>query len=517
MSRMQMAQVQNDSKEFVDMPLKASPEIVLAAFSQLPLNSSQAAYKQFMNQWMYPPGYEVVKVEPVDWTPQPAFVGRLPVALQPLAISLQSKWKDLVRAFNHTGLCDGCYSSIPVPNPFVVAGGRFIEFYYWDSLWILQGLLVSDMIQTAHHLVENLLYLVDTYGFVPNGGRIYYLNRSQPPVLALMVRMLYEKDPNPQWLARVLPTLVAEHNFWTTYRIASQLGKSGKRYWVQRYNANTTLPRPESFSQDVHTASQLPADQRGECYRDLASGAESGWDFSSRWLKTWTSMSTIRTSSILPVDLNSILYVVESSLSQLFLVAGNATASAEWKALADGRRQMLYDVFWQPTANMWLDIPIIYGEKPLMNFYPSNLMPIWAGAYHQTPEEAFKLIKGLWHSITFPGGIPTSLIASDQQWDFPNAWAPLQQFIIDALDGLGLPEATAYADELANAWFSTNYCAWDLSSQYGGLFYEKYDVSSVGGIGGGGEYTVQAGFGWTNGVLLKILATRGDRLKVPIC
>ncbi|CCM80801.1 Trehalase [Klebsiella pneumoniae subsp. pneumoniae ST258-K26BO] len=34
---------------------------------------------------------------------------------------------------------------------------------------------------------------------------------------------------------------------------------------------------------------------------------------------------------------------------------------------------------------------------------------------------------------------------------------------------------------------------------------EKYDVSSTGTGGGGGEYPLQDGFGWTNGVTLKML------------
>jgi alpha,alpha-trehalase len=58
-----------------------------------------------------------------------------------------------------------------------LAGDRFRECYYWDSYWVVRGLLASGMRATARHIVLNLLHLVNTYGHVPNGARTYYLNR----------------------------------------------------------------------------------------------------------------------------------------------------------------------------------------------------------------------------------------------------------------------------------------------------------------------------------------------------
>jgi hypothetical protein len=69
----------------------------------------------------------------------------------------------------------------------VVPGGRFEESYYWDSYWIIRGLLICDMTETAWGVISNLLEDVTNFGFVPNGGRIYYLDRSQPPLLTLMI------------------------------------------------------------------------------------------------------------------------------------------------------------------------------------------------------------------------------------------------------------------------------------------------------------------------------------------
>lgn len=508
-----------DSKSFVDRPLKASVEKVLEEFAKLPPGTTREEYSAFMDQWMFPPGYEVEAVTPTDWQENPAFVRKLPNELKPIGNALHAKWLDLVRRFEVTGLCDDCYSSTPVPNPFVVAGGRFREFYYWDSYWCVQGLLVSGMNTTARHVVDNLLYMVNKYGFVPNGGRIYYLNRSQPPLLTLMVKMLHDQIGDTHWLHSAMNTLEAEYKFWTNMKSIYVDDLRGKKWVLQRYYAVTFLPRPESYKEDIATCHRTSPSDPAEtyCYRNLASGAESGWDFSSRWLADWDQLRTIRTQSVIPVDLNSILYRVETTMAGLYTTLGNSTRANYWLSLAATRRQAIRNIFWSDFTGIWNDY-ITETSRTNDAFYVSNLLPVWAGAHHQSPQEVLKVFKMLWPKIFFPnGGIPTSIIMSRQQWDFPNAWAPLQQFVLDALDDLHLPEATKMADQLAVAWFNTNYCAWKATEKQGGLFFEKYDVLKPGQAGGGGEYVVQDGFGWTNGVMLKLLQTRSHLLKIPDC
>lgn len=192
-------------------------------------------------------------------------------------------------------------------------------------------------------------------------------------------------------------------------------------------------------------------------------------------------------------------------MSELYTILGDNTNATKFQHRANKMYSALKNYFWSEVGQTWFDHGYSTNGTP---FYVSNIMPIWAKGYHQTPEGALAVIKRLWPQMMFPGGVPTSLIYSKEQWDFPNAWAPLQQFIIDALDGLNLPEATEMADKLAVTWFNSNYCAWSNTLSQGGLFFEKYDVTNPGVAGGGGEYHVQTGFGWTNGVLLKLLQTR---------
>ena len=57
------------------------------------------------------------------------------------------------------------------------------------------------------------------------------------------------------------------------------------------------------------------------------------------------------------------------------------------------------------------------------------------------------------------------------------------------------------AAELATRWLRSNMLGWNQSH----AMHEKYDATRPGQRGGGGEYTPQVGFGWTNGVVLWLL------------
>ncbi|CAG0910208.1 unnamed protein product, partial [Cyprideis torosa] len=108
--------------------------------------------------------------------------------------------------------------------------------------------------------------------------------------------------------------------------------------------------------------------------------------------------------------------------------------------------------------------------------------------------------------LSFPGGFPTSLSESDEQWDFPNGWAPLQHVVIEGLEKTGNPLAIATAADLARKWMRNNYLTWKKHD----AMYEKYNTNNIGYPGHGGEYRVVDGFGWTNGVALDLLMKYSD-------
>ncbi len=227
-------------------------------------------------------------------------------------------------------------SLLPLPHDYVVPGGRFTELYYWDSYFTMLGLDESGHCDLLRAMADNFAYLIDTYGHVPNGNRTYYLGRSQPPVFALMTELFEETGVHRA--SDYLPQLHKEYAFWMEGADVLRPGEAHRRcvcladgMVLNRYWDERATPREESYREDVETA-RSSCRPRHEVYRDLRAGAESGWDFSSRWLDDAHRLATIRTTSILPVDLNALLYKLERQIAELSAVK-NQRACAEAPAV----------------------------------------------------------------------------------------------------------------------------------------------------------------------------------------
>nr|XP_005005008.2 trehalase isoform X2 [Cavia porcellus] len=378
-----------------------------------------------------------------------------------------------------------------------------------DSYWVMEGLLLSEMAETVKGMLQNFLDLVKTYGHIPNGGRIYYLQRSQPPLLTLMVDRYVAHTNNTAFLRENIETLALELDFWTVNRSVS-VNLGGQNYTLNRYYVPYGGPRPESYSKDEELANTLPEGDREALWSELKAGAESGWDFSSRWLvesPNLDSLSSIQTSKRVPVDLNAFLCQAEELMSNFYARLGDDVQAARYKALRNQRLTAMQAVLWDEQKGAWFDYDLENMKKNL-EFYPSNLAPLWAGCFSD-PGVVDKAVKYLEDNqiLTHQYGIPTSLHNTGQQWDFPNGWAPLQDLVIRGLAKSQSPQTQEVAFQLAQNWIRTNF---DVYSQKSTM-YEKYDVSR-GQAGGGGEYEVQEGFGWTNGVALMLMDRYGDRL-----
>ncbi len=182
----QLSGIYNDSKTFVDMPMIYNPNVTLAAFNLIPDISNKTALEVFLKDYFLPTGSDLDQWIPTDYTETPPILSRITdPAFQDWASDLNSLWLLLGRQVNQSVLENPQrHSYLPRNYPMIVPGGRFRESYYWDSWWIVRGLLVCDMHATALNVINNLLDDIDNFGFVPNGGRIYYLDRSQPPVLS---------------------------------------------------------------------------------------------------------------------------------------------------------------------------------------------------------------------------------------------------------------------------------------------------------------------------------------------
>ncbi|XP_042952834.1 probable trehalase [Carya illinoinensis] len=510
-----------DPKLYVDMSLKFNLSTIEAAFDKLPRSSNGSVSIEdlngFLGKYLRGAGDDMVYSEPVDFVPEPE--GFLPKVKNPevraWALEVHALWKNLSRKVSNGVLKrPELYTLLPLPQPVIIPGSRFREVYYWDSYWVIRGLLASKMYETAKGIVTNLVHLIEEYGHVLNGARAYYTNRSQPPLLSAMIHAIYARTGDMQFVKKSLPALVKEHHFWSSgiHKVTIQDAQSCN-HTLNRYYAKWNKPRPESSTIDKQTASKISnVSEKQNLYRELASTAESGWDFSTRWMRNHSDLTTLATTSILPVDLNAFILRMELDIAFLAKVTGEDSIAMTFSNASQARVKAIKSVLWNSKKGQWLDYwlsdhtcqePQTWeASNQNQNVYASNFIPLWIESfYSDTPlvEKAMKSFQssGLLHAF----GIATSLKNSGEQWDFPNGWPPVQHMIVEGLTRSGSKEARSVAEDIAERWIRTNYAAYKKT----GTMHEKYDVEKCGEFGGGGEYVPQTGFGWSNGVVLAFL------------
>lgn len=498
------------------MHMKEKPDKVLEAFGNL---TDQGNYTKedlwnFTKTYFDGPSTEFETWIPGDIVKNPDFLQRVKDSrLKTFGKHLCDVWTHLGRKIKKDVETNPKqYSLIYLPNPFIVPGGRFREIYYWDSYWVIKGLLTCEMHTTVKGMLENLLTFVQKYGKIPNGGRIYYTERSQPPFLIPMVDLYIQATNDTDFITKHILALEKEYNFWAKQRNVSVTGNSGNTHSLNRYAAPMTTPRPESYKEDVKVVGNRVGEKATNLYSNLATAAESGWDFSSRWFAHEDDASTLADTmirDIIPVDLNSILCWNENLLADFFELLGNNVKSARFRNLAQNRVEAIEDILWNNTQGLWFDYDFKTGLQRT-HFYPSDVFPMFVGcvpsntsANYENSVKDYLQNQGI---LGYKSGIPTSLINTGQQWDLPNGWPPLQDIVVTALQNGKTDTSHQMALDIVKKWVYSNWKGWKRTEN----MFEKYSVNTFGSRGGGGEYDVQEGFGWTNGVILDFLARYGS-------
>lgn len=391
-------------------------------------------------------------------------------------------------------------SLIPLPYDYVVPGGRFNEIYYWDSYFTMLGLKVSGRVDTIESMLNNFDYLIKEIGFIPNGNRTYFLSRSQPPFYSLMVALLAEIKGDIV-LPRYLESLQLEYDFWMSGKDDLTPMDNRKKHVVllhegtvlNRYFDALDTPRTEMYADDVHLSADTNRDQH-ELFSNLRAACESGWDFSSRWCDDPKDLSSIHTTDIVPVDLNCLMYHLEIMLGRAYRHVNEIGRANNYAALAESRKKAINHYFWDDRSGYYFDFDIRYNRLR-DSICLAGIFPLSFAVCDK--KQAERSLSYMEKHLLFEGGLSTTNIESGQQWDAPNGWAPLQWMaILGALQFDG----KEIAETVMNRWCGTV----EKTFSETGKMMEKYNVQDSNLTSGGGEYPVQDGFGWTNGVYLAI-------------
>ena len=481
-SDVQSAKLFPDQKTFADAVPKSDPLTILADY-RMQRKQSGFDLRHFVDVNFTLPGEGEKYVPPAGQSLREHIDGLWPV-LTRTTDKASSKWDSL----------------LPLPKSYVVPGGRFREVYYWDSYFTMLGLAESGHWDKISDMVDNFAYEIDTFGHIPNGNRSYYLSRSQPPFFSLMVELLATHDKDA--LKKYRPQMEKEYAYWMEGVDGLQPGQANKRVVklddgtiLNRYWDDRDTPRPESWLDDVNTAKNNPNRPATEIYRDLRSAAASGWDFSSRWMDDPQKLGTIRTTSIVPVDLNALMFKMETLLARASQEDGDSAGASKYEALAASRQKAIESHLWNEKEGWYADYDL-KSKKVRNQLTAAALFPLYVKAAAQ--DRADKVAAATSSRLLKPGGITTTTINSGQQWDAPNGWAPLQWVAAEGLQNYGQEKV---AMDVTWRFLKNVQHTYDREKK----LVEKYDVSSTGTGGGGGEYPLQDGFGWSNGVTLKML------------
>ena len=393
-------------------------------------------------------------------------------------------------------------SLIALPHKYIVPGGRFNEQFYWDSYFIMIGLAAQDQWKKVEDMVKNCAYMIRKYGYVPTANRTYFLSRSQPPFFVLMVKLLAEHK-GKRVLRDYLPHLLIEYRFWmkgrrkleeTEHNAYRRVVQMSEKSLLNRYYDNKLTARPESLREDTETALASNKRIRDRLFLHLRAAAESGWDFSSRWLADPNDLKTIHTADIIPVDLNSLMYIMETTIADAYNSLLHPLQTRRFKKAAARRKDTINKYLWVEDQQFYMDYNF-HHQKNSNVFSLAGVFPLYAGIAGEA--EAASVAAMIKLEFLKPGGVVTSLIENGQQWDSPNGWAPLQWVTIQGLRNYGYDEL---ADTITQRWIQLNDDVFKKTHR----MVEKYNVMGGNGLGGGGEYILQDGFGWTNGVYLAL-------------
>lgn len=391
-------------------------------------------------------------------------------------------------------------SLVALPYEYVVPGGRFSEQFYWDSYFIMLGLAADDQWDMIHGMIDNYDYMIKKFGFIPTANRTYFLSRSQPPFFSQMVRLLASRRGRARTYFEYLPSLLAEYRFWMKGRRSINEHVDHQAYArvvampdgsiLNRYFDNKVTPRPESQREDMETAATAKNANKEKIYLDLRAGAESGWDFSSRWFRDERDIETIHTTDIVAVDLNCLLYLLETTIAETYQLMYQPLLKRKFQAFARKRAAAIHKFCWDEDEQFFCDYDFREGRST-GRMTLAAVFPLYAKL--ATQEQADAVAKRLEKDFMKQGGLVTSLVDTGQQWDSPNGWAPLQWIAVKGLREYG---HDALADMVKTRWLHSVESTFSTKHK----MVEKYNVVNIDGVGGGGEYPLQDGFGWTNGV-----------------
>lgn len=374
---------------------------------------------------------------------------------------------------------EGKETLMALPFPFSIPSqNHFEELYYWDTYFTNLGYIVMGDVAQAKNNTDDMLYIVEKYGFMPNASRTTFLTRSQPPFLSLMVMDIFKATGDRKWLFSAYKTLKKEHEFWQTKRMT--------RFGLNSYHGTAEAHEADYLAERYFQRTGLRPDmEKIKIGEHMRLSFESGWDNNPRW--------DCHGFDFLHIDLNSILYIAEKTMGEIALILQNGEEEL-WFKKAEQRQELLRK-YMKTEKGYFTDYNFkddYFGRiLSAASFYP-----LFAGAANE--EEAAATVDEL-HRLEQEYGISAcekSDIKGNFQWNYPNGWAPHQYLVYRALKNYGYDEE---AKRVAKKYITLVEKVFEET----GALWEKYNVAD-GNIEVNTESPMPTMMGWSAGVYLAL-------------
>lgn len=391
---------------------------------------------------------------------------------------IKQHWDNTIRVLKEK---EGTRLPLPYPFSSPTEGDLFRDMYYWDTYWINVGLLRSDRAEQAKNNVNNMLYMLNTYGIMPNYCREDSLKHSQPPVLSLMVRDVFEHYKDLTWLTDAYKGLCIEYEFWMTKRITP--------CGLNQYGGGVCSDNPEGSAWYYMDRTQLYEDNPDfvKIAKNMLAEGESGWDYTPRYNN--------RALEFIQIDLNSLLYAFEQNMAYFAELLQNGEKDT-WQARAEIRKALINEYLWCEEKQTFLDKNYITGEwSPVFSgaSYFSMMCNVATEAQAAAMQKLLPLIE-CEHGIAC---CQQHNLKAVYQWDYPNCWAPVQHAVVMGLKNYG------YTEDVKRLCKKFTSMLENVFEQTGNL-WEKYNAVD-GSINVTNEYEMPTMLGWTAGTYLYCL------------
>lgn len=387
---------------------------------------------------------------------------------------IKNSWDECIRFSPQD---DGTLIGMPYPYIVPTKKKSLQEMYYWDTFFTCKGLILSGRSEVAKNCTDDMIFMVNKYGFMPNGNRTYYLTQSQPPFLSMMIRDVFEVYKDIEWLKEAYEALKKEYDFWMKERI-TDIGLN--TFKVNKENIINEDKHYESICRRI--SYQVPMDDHMEFAQSFLTDCESGWDFNPR--------TNMKQKQNIYVDLNGNLYLYEKNFAFFAKILGNCEEDL-WEEKAEKRKALMNKYLWNGEA--FVDYNFI--EKTHSDvFSVASFYPLWAGV--ADAKQAAATVKML-NKIEFEYGVSACCkndVLGKYQWGYGTGWAPLQYIVIRALDNYGYE---ADAKRIAKKYIDVTEKMFKETDE----LWEKYNVFT-GNKNTEADYASRPMMGWSAGVYL---------------